>query len=34
MGFGSPLSEAERDDWAAKCVALFIEGCRTQTVAG
>lgn len=30
MGFGAPLTEAEREDWAAKCVALFIEGCRPQ----
>ncbi|HXE27912.1 MAG TPA: TetR/AcrR family transcriptional regulator [Stellaceae bacterium] len=34
MGFGAPLTEAERDDWAVKCVALFIGGCRTQGDAG
>ena len=28
MGFGAPLSPEERDDWARKCVALFINGCR------
>jgi AcrR family transcriptional regulator len=28
MGFGAPLKEAERDEWAKKCVALFIKGCR------
>jgi AcrR family transcriptional regulator len=33
MGFGTPLSEKERDDWATKCVALFIEGCRPQPAA-
>jgi hypothetical protein len=26
MGFGTPLSEIERDDWAAKSVALFMRG--------
>jgi AcrR family transcriptional regulator len=31
MGFGKPLREEERDDWARKCVALFIEGCRTRS---
>lgn len=31
MGFGTPLGEAERDDWATKCVALFIAGCRPQS---
>jgi len=30
MGFGAPFSEAEREDWATKCVALFVEGCRTR----
>lgn len=30
MGFGSPLSEEERDDWAKKCVVLFVDGCRAQ----
>ena len=30
MGFGTPLTEAEREDWATKCVALFIEGCRPR----
>ena len=30
MGFGTPLTEQEREDWATKCVALFIEGCRAQ----
>ena len=34
MGFGAPLTEAEREDWATKCVALFIEGCRAQRVTG
>jgi TetR/AcrR family transcriptional regulator, mexJK operon transcriptional repressor len=33
MGFGTPLTVAERDDWAAKCVALFIEGCRARSPA-
>lgn len=28
MGFGTPLTEAERDEWAKKCAALFIHGCR------
>jgi AcrR family transcriptional regulator len=27
MGFGAPLSEKEREEWATKCVALFISGC-------
>jgi AcrR family transcriptional regulator len=33
MGFGSPLSETEREAWAEKCVALFIGGCRADKVA-
>jgi TetR/AcrR family transcriptional regulator, mexJK operon transcriptional repressor len=33
MGFGTPLSEQERDEWARKSVALFIAGCRAQTAA-
>lgn len=28
MGFGAPLNEAAREEWARKCVALFINGCR------
>ena len=28
MGFGTPLSAAECDEWAVKCVALFLRGCR------
>ena len=32
MGFGTPLTAAQCDDWAAKCVTLFIEGCRPQLV--
>ena len=34
MGFGTPLSEEEREDWARKCVALFIGGCRAQSADG
>lgn len=30
MGFGSPMSEEERDAWAKNCVALFIGGCRAR----
>jgi TetR/AcrR family transcriptional regulator, mexJK operon transcriptional repressor len=26
MGFGTPLSEAQREEWAMKCVALFVRG--------
>jgi len=33
MGFGAPLTEQEREDWANKCVALFIEGCRIKRAA-
>lgn len=33
MGFGAPLTEDEREDWATKSVALFIEGCRQQRAA-
>jgi AcrR family transcriptional regulator len=29
MGFGTPLSEEEREEWAQKCVTLFLTGCRT-----
>ncbi len=28
MGFGAPLSDDERDAWAKKCAALFLNGCR------
>ncbi|HWE74659.1 MAG TPA: TetR/AcrR family transcriptional regulator [Stellaceae bacterium] len=28
MGFGAPLSERECDQWATKCVLLFMRGCR------
>lgn len=28
MGFGTPLNTEECDEWARKCVALFINGCR------
>jgi len=27
------LTEQEREDWANKCVALFIEGCRVKRAA-
>jgi AcrR family transcriptional regulator len=27
MGFGAPLNERECDEWAVKCVALFLHGC-------
>jgi AcrR family transcriptional regulator len=33
MGFGAPLTEDEREDWATKCAVLFIEGCRRQPAA-
>ena len=33
MGFGAPLTEQEREDWANKCVALFMEGCRVKRAA-
>lgn len=28
MGFGTPLTKEERDEWARKCVALFLTGCH------
>lgn len=34
MGFGAPLSEAEREDWTKKCVTLFIAGCGAAPRAG
>jgi len=34
MGFGAPMEEQERDDWAKKCVALFIDGCRVKRAGG
>jgi TetR/AcrR family transcriptional repressor of mexJK operon len=33
MGFGTPLTVGEREDWATKCVALFIDGCRARCPA-
>jgi AcrR family transcriptional regulator len=30
MGFGTPLNDEERDDWARQSVALFLHGCRAQ----
>ena len=32
MGFGSPMTEEERDAWAKKSVALFVDGCRARNV--
>ncbi len=34
MGFGTPLSNTEREEWAMKCVALFIDGCHAPRVDG
>jgi len=34
MGFGAAMDEQERADWAKKCVALFIDGCRAQRAGG
>jgi AcrR family transcriptional regulator len=34
MGFGTPLNETECADWATKCVALFIGGCRASLGQG
>lgn len=28
MGFGTPMTPTELDDWASKVVALFLDGCR------
>ena len=28
MGFGTPLSDEQRDAWAKKCATLFVNGCR------
>jgi TetR/AcrR family transcriptional regulator, mexJK operon transcriptional repressor len=33
MGFGLPLSEAELDLWARRCVALFLHGCGKPSPA-
>jgi AcrR family transcriptional regulator len=34
MGIGAPMTEDERVDWARRCVALFIDGCRSQRRGG
>ena len=28
MGFGTPLSDEQRDAWAKKCATLFVNGFR------
>jgi TetR/AcrR family transcriptional repressor of mexJK operon len=28
MGYGAPMTPAELDIWADKCVSLFLDGCR------
>ncbi len=30
MGFGTPMTPAERDAWLGQCVALLVHGCRAQ----
>jgi TetR/AcrR family transcriptional regulator, mexJK operon transcriptional repressor len=34
MGIGTPLAQEEQADWARRCVALFIDGCRPQRRGG
>jgi TetR/AcrR family transcriptional regulator, mexJK operon transcriptional repressor len=31
MGFGKPMTDEEREAWARKSVALFIDGCHAST---
>lgn len=34
MGFGAPMTDSERADWARRCAALFLNGCHAQPRVG
>ncbi|HVA13180.1 MAG TPA: TetR/AcrR family transcriptional regulator [Stellaceae bacterium] len=34
IGFGTPMTAAEREVWIGQCVGLLIHGCRTQPHGG
>lgn len=34
MGFGTPMTDDDRADWARQCAALFLYGCHAQPRGG